>query len=166
MAYNLGPRSLAELKGVHPRLVECVTRAIALTTQDFGVHDGLRTPEEQRKYLMSGASTTMNSMHLRQRDGFSHAVDLVPYIDGRLMWEWPVIWPIATAMAQAAHECRLGLIWGGVWDRRFPEDFGNCSPKSMRSMVDAYTERRRKALIAAGKKPRVFLDGPHFEIRK
>lgn len=164
--YTLGAKSLAELDGVHPRLVECVKRAIVKTTQDFGVHDGLRTVAEQRKYVNSGASTTMNSMHLPQRDGFSHAVDLVPFIDGRLMWEWPPIYNIATAMAQAAHECKLALIWGGVWDRRFPEDFGNCSPKSMRSMVDGYTERRRKILLAAGKKPRVFLDGPHFEMRK
>ncbi len=166
MPYSLGPKSLRELQGVHPRLVECVKIAIARTSQDFGVHDGLRTPEEQRRYVMSGVSQTMNSKHLPQRDGFGHAVDLVPYIEGKLRWEWPPIFFIASAVAQAAHECKLGLIWGGVWDRRFPEDFGNCSPKSMRSMVDGYSDRRRAQLLAQGKKPRVFLDGPHYEIRK
>lgn len=165
MTYSLGPKSLQELQGVHPRLVECVTRAIAISSQDFGVHDGLRTLAEQRTYLASGVSKTMNSKHLRQPDGFSHAVDLVPYINGQLRWEWPPIFVIASAMFAAAHEVRLGLVWGGVWDRRFPEDFGNGSPKSLRAMVDGYTERQRKRLLDAGKKPRVFLDGPHFEIR-
>lgn len=165
MSYVLGKKSLAELNGVHPKLVECVKIAIVRTRQDFGVHDGLRTVEEQRRNVIAGVSRTMNSKHLRQADGYSHAVDLVPYINGRLRWEWPPIFIIASAMAEAAHEVRLGLIWGGVWDRRFPEDFGNCSPKSLRAMVDGYTERQRKRLLDAGKKPRVFLDGPHFEIR-
>lgn len=165
MAYVLGKKSLAELKGVHPRLVDCVKIAITRTHQDFGVHDGLRTIEEQRRNVNSGVSKTMNSKHLRQSDGFSHAVDLVPYINGQLRWEWPPIFVIATAMAEAAHELNLGLVWGGVWDKRFPEDFGNCSPKSLRSMVDGYVERQRNRLLAAGKKPRVFLDGPHFEMR-
>lgn len=164
--YTLGSKSIRELHGVHPRLVECVKVAISRTAQDFGVHDGLRTVEEQRRYVMAGTSHTMRSKHLPQSDGFGHAVDLVPYINGSLRWEWPPIYLIASAMAQAAHECKLGLIWGGVWDRRFPEDFGNCSPKSIRSMVDGYVERRRKILLDAGKKPRVFLDGPHYELRK
>lgn len=165
MGHVLGAKSLAELQGVHPKLVECVKIAITRTQQDFGVHDGLRTLEEQRRNVMAGVSKTMNSKHLRQSDGYSHAVDLVPYINGQLRWEWPPIFVIASAMFAAAHEVRLGLIWGGVWDRRFPEDFGNGSPKSLRAMVDGYTERQRKRLLDAGKKPRVFLDGPHFEIR-
>lgn len=166
MTYSLGPKSKQELQGVHPRLVECVNLAIVRTTQDFGVHDGLRTVEEQRKYLASGVSKTMDSKHLRQPDGYGHAVDLVPYINGKLRWEWPPIYQVAAAVARAAHECKLALVWGGVWDRRFPEDFGNCSPQAMRSMVDGYVARRRQALLAAGKKPRVFIDGPHFELRR
>lgn len=166
MPYVLGPRSRSELVGVHPRLVDCVKRAIQITAQDFGVHDGLRTPAEQRKYVASGASQTMNSMHLPQSDGFSHAVDLVPFINGQLRWEWPPTYVIASAMARAAHELKLALTWGGCWDRRFPEDFGNCTPNAMRSMVDGYVERKRADLIKRGRKPRVFIDGPHFELRR
>jgi peptidoglycan L-alanyl-D-glutamate endopeptidase CwlK len=80
MAYSLGARSLAELEGVHPKLVEVVKRSIELTTQDFAVHDGLRTIAEQREYVRRGVSKTMNSMHMRQEDGYGHAFDLVPYI--------------------------------------------------------------------------------------
>lgn len=166
MSYNLGPRSRQELVGVHPRLIEFVNIAIQRTAQDFAVHDGLRTIEEQRRLLAAGASKTMNSQHMKQADGFGHAVDLVPYINGKLRWEWPPTYVIASAAAQAAHECKVALVWGGVWDRRFPEDFGNCSPQAMRSMVDGYVARRRKIMMDAGKKPRVFIDGPHFELRR
>lgn len=157
MPYSLGPKSLQELSGVHPRLVQCVQLAIARTTVDFGVHDGLRTPQEQREYVRTGASTTMNSLHLRQADGYGHAVDLVPFINGKLRWEWEPIYRIAAAMCSAAKELKLPLRWGGVWDKRFPQDFRG-SPGDMRYQVEEYVARRR----AANK--RAFIDGPHFEL--
>lgn len=157
MPYSLGQRSLDELRGVHPRLVQCVQLAIQRTAVDFAVHDGLRTAKEQREYLRTGVSTTMNSKHLIQRDGYGHAVDLVPYVNGKLRWEWELIYPIAAAMRSAAAELRLSLIWGGVWDRSFPQTFRG-SVGDMRYQVEQYSARRR----AAGK--RVFIDGPHFEL--
>lgn len=157
MSYTLGPKSRAELIGVHPRLVECVRIAIARTEVDFGVHDGLRTEKEQREYVSRGVSTTMNSMHLRQRDGYGHAVDLVPYINGKLRWEWEPIYRIAAAMASAAKDLRLPLRWGGAWDRRFPQDYTG-SVGDMRKQVEGYVQRRK----AAGR--RAFIDGPHYEL--
>lgn len=157
MPFTLGPKSLQELQGVHPSLVQCVRLAIVRTTVDFGVHDGIRTLQEQREYLRKGTSTTMNSKHLPQRDGYGHAVDLVPYINGQLRWEWEPIYRIAAAMCSAARELQLPLRWGGVWDRRFPQDFkGNVG--DMRSQVEQYVARRRSA------DRRAFIDGPHFEL--
>lgn len=158
MPYALGQKSIAELQGVHPRLVAVVERAIALSAVDFGVHDGLRTREEQAEYVRRGVSKTMASKHCKQADGYGHAVDLVPYINGKLRWEWPPIFAIAAAMAVAAREQRLPLRWGGVWDRRFPVDFASYSTGGMKKEVDAYVARRR----AIGKS--AFLDGPHFEL--
>ena len=60
MTFTFGKRSEAELKGVHPDLVAVVRRALELTPIDFGVHDGLRTKEEQAEYFRTGASKTMN----------------------------------------------------------------------------------------------------------
>jgi peptidoglycan L-alanyl-D-glutamate endopeptidase CwlK len=158
MPYVLGQKSLRELEGVHPRLVACVKRAIQLTPVDFGVHDGLRTREEQARYLKAGVSKTMNSKHLRQADGWGHAVDLVPYINGKLRWEWPPIFAIAASMAIAARELQLPLRWGGVWDRRFPVDFPTYTAGGMERAVSAYTARQRE------RGRRAFLDGPHFEL--
>lgn len=156
MAYVLGSRSLAELEGVHPRLQAVVKRAIELTEQDFGVHDGLRTLAEQREYVRRGVSQTMNSKHMKQPDGYGHAVDLVPYINGKLRWEWEPIYHIAAAVNQAARELNVSLRWGGCWDMSF--NVLSPTPESMESAVEAYTQRRRNA----GR--RAFIDGPHFEM--
>jgi peptidoglycan L-alanyl-D-glutamate endopeptidase CwlK len=156
MAYVLGSRSLAELEGVHPRLVSVTRRAIVLTEQDFGVHDGLRTLAEQREYVARGVSQTMNSKHMKQADGYGHAVDLVPYVNGKLRWEWEPIYVIAAAVNQAARELNVSLRWGGVWDVSF--NTIQPTPEAMEAAVDAYVGRRR----AAGRS--AMIDGPHYEL--
>lgn len=156
MAYALGAKSLAELAGVDPRLVAVVKRAIEISPQDFSVHDGLRTEAEQTELVRRGASQTMNSMHRKQADGFGHAVDLVPYINGKLRWEWDAIYPIAAAVKFAAAELRVNIRWGGCWD--LMSQIKGSTAADMEKAVEAYGAARRRA----GKK--AFTDGPHFEI--
>lgn len=153
MTFILGSRSRRELQDVHPVLVVVVERAISLTSQDFTVFDGLRTINEQRELVRRGASKTMNSKHLRQRDGYSHAVDLVPYVGGKLRWEWPLIYPIAAAMAKAARQEGLALTWGGVWDRQVAEYGGDAG--AMKAAVHAYCVRHPGP---------DFIDGPHYQV--
>lgn len=153
--FALGQTSTAKLVGVHPDVVRVVRRAIQLTPVDFGVHDGLRTEEQQRRYVAAGVSRTMNSMHRRQADGWGHAVDLVPYIGGVLRWEWPPIYKIAAAVRQAAAEEAVALRWGGCW--QMLATLGTTA-HDMEAAVEAYGKQRR----AAGKK--AFTDGPHFEL--
>lgn len=155
MAYVLGQRSRAELEGVHPLLVQVVERAIAITQVDFAVHDGIRTLEEQREYVRRGVSQTMASKHLPQADGYGHAVDLVPWINGQLRWEWAPIYDIAAAVWQAGSEIGAEIRWGACWDR--PLSALNVGILELE--VERYVGRQR----ALGRK-RVFLDGPHFEL--
>lgn len=150
MPYSLGILSRDELQGVHPAIVRVVERAIQLTQQDFSVHDGLRTPAEQRALKAKGATKTMNSKHLSQRDGFGHAVDLVPYINGKLRWEWGPIYLIASAVRQAAIECGVRLRWGGVWDKCLNDIQGD-----LKTAVEAYCKRHPGP---------DFIDGPHYEL--
>lgn len=105
--YVLSQRSKNNLQGVHPDLVSVVKRAIQITEQDFTVIEGMRTIGRQEELVASGASQTMNSRHLT-----GHAVDLAPY---PLAWDWPLFYPIADAMKQAAKELGVDLEWGGDW---------------------------------------------------
>lgn len=152
--YKLAQGSLNRLEGVHPKLVEVVKLAITLTTQDFTVFEGLRTLERQKKLKADGFSQTLNSKHLKQPDGFGHAVDLVPWIDGHPKWDWDGCYKIAFAVDQAATQLGVAnnIRWGGAWDRDLGDFGGNA--ELYRKEVEAYAARH------PGKD---FLDGPHFE---
>lgn len=112
MSYSLSNKSLSRLEGVHPHLVTIVKLAITLTDQDFLVLEGLRTVERQKKLVARGASTTMNSRHIKAANGYGHAVDLAPY---PISWDWARFYPIADAMKQAASQLGTSLEWGGDW---------------------------------------------------
>jgi peptidoglycan L-alanyl-D-glutamate endopeptidase CwlK len=107
MTYQLGQRSLQNLSGVHPDLVDVVKRAIELTEQDFTVIEGIRNIDRQRQLYRTGKSKTLNSRHLT-----GHAVDIAPW---PISWEWEEFYPIEEAMKQAASELDVDLEWGGDW---------------------------------------------------
>lgn len=151
--FALGETSQANLKGVIPTLVSVVMLAITNSHQDFCVNEGLRTKERQVKLVAQGFSKTLESMHIPQADGFGHAVDLVPWIQGHPVWDWDGCYKIAQAMTYAAHIMQVAhhIRWGGSWDRRLSDFNSNAD----------YT-----AAVAAYKSRHVgpdFLDGPHFE---
>ena len=110
--FKLGPRSRARLQGVHPDLVKVVELAIELTTVDFTVLEGLRTPERQKALVAAGASQTTNSRHLT-----GHAVDIGAWVDDQVDWSWPLYHQIAKAMKAAAAELNIPIEWGGDWKR-------------------------------------------------
>lgn len=69
-------RSLGNLVGVHPRLVELAKEITQVF--DCSVLDGLRTEAQQELDVQGHLSETMASKHLIQPDGFGHALDLAP----------------------------------------------------------------------------------------
>ncbi len=108
--YQLGPRSKQRLKGVHPDLVRVVERAIEITTVDFTVLEGLRSPERQKALMEAGASQTLNSRHIT-----GHAVDLGAWVGDEVRWDWPLYHKIAAAMKDAAQQEGVQIVWGGDW---------------------------------------------------
>lgn len=115
MPYVFSRRSRERLVGVHPDLVRVVERALDISPVDFSVVDGLRTIERQRALVAAGASQTLNSRHLT-----GHAVDLAPWIDGTVRWDWPAFTPIVAAMRQAAAELGVAIVHGADW-KGFPD---------------------------------------------
>lgn len=160
MTFALGAASNAHLADVHPKLVAVVRRAITLTTQDFSVNGGVRDQATQDHYLARGVTQLKHSLHMIQPDGFGHAVDLVPFVSppGALRWEWPLIYPIAAAMREAAIDLGVRVRWGGAWDTvlnnvtvlptQRPADV-------LKALSDGYAARHPGP---------DFLDGPHYEL--
>ncbi len=75
--FKFGKKSEENLKGVHPELVRLHRKV--LEKYDHSIDDGIRDIEEQKKYIAKGVSQTLNSKHLPQEDGLSHATDSRPY---------------------------------------------------------------------------------------
>ena len=148
-AHRLSTSSDVKLMGVDDKLVAVVRRAIEITKVDFGVSEGVRTVETQRKYVAAGKSQTMESKHIP-----GHAVDLIAYVDGQVSWELNLYDDIADAMKQAATELGVKIRWGGAWTVPDLRTWKGTMQEAMNSYIDA----KRKE----GKRP--FIDGPHFEL--
>jgi len=149
MGFKLSTGSIEKLTGVKSKMVLIVGRAITKTKIDFGVTQGLRTIEEQKEYVASGASQTMKSKHLT-----GDAVDLVAYMGSRISWEITLYDDIADAMVEAAKEIGVGLRWGAAWHIPDITKYNG----TMQEATDEYIDLRR----SQGKRP--FIDAPHFEL--
>lgn len=113
--YSLSNRSKSRLDGVHPDLVRVVERAIDITPLDFGVNEGLRSLSTQKKYVNEGKSQTLNSMHLRQESGYSHAVDFAVYLGSDITWDIKYYRKVIQAFFTAAIEEGVQIRAGGLW---------------------------------------------------
>lgn len=110
MTHAFSKKSLEHLKDVHPDLQRLAHRALLLSPIDFGVIDGIRTVNEQKKLFESGATKTMNSRHLT-----GHAIDVAAFVDGKIRWDWPLYDAIAVAFKAASRELNIPIVWGGDW---------------------------------------------------
>lgn len=149
MSFRLSQKSIERLTGVNEQLARVVMRAVAITKVDFGVICGMRTEEEQRKLVASGASQTMESKHLTGK-----AVDLMAYVGGRASWELSLYDDVAHAMREAAIEQSIGIRWGAAWI--IPDI--RVWTESMEAAMNYYVDSRRRQ----NKRP--FIDAPHFEL--
>ena len=120
--FTFSERSLNNLKGVHPKLVAVVKRALELSPIDFTVLEGVRSQARQDELWAQGRTkpgavvtwVQTSGTHGIQADGYGHAVDLAPY---------PIDWnnferfdQLANVMFAAAKELDVKIRWGGDWD--------------------------------------------------
>ena len=148
MTFKLSARSRDKLSGVDERMAAVVHSAIHRTKIDFGVICGLRTIEEQRELVKSGASQTMKSKHI---DGL--AVDLMAYVDGG-RWELNLYDEIADAVAEAARVIDVPVRWGASWTVPNIAQWDGDMESAMNDYIDTRRSQNR----------RPFIDAPHFEL--
>ena len=110
--FHLGKRSRENLQGVHPDLVIAVATAIQRVPLDFSVIEGVRTLKRQKELVEAGASWTLKSRHLT-----GHAVDIAPYVSGRIRWDWPLFGILIKTLRQVSKDCNIPLEFGYDWKR-------------------------------------------------
>lgn len=133
-----GSRSMTLLLGVKKDLRDVALLALKYSAVDFGVVQGKRTLDQQKRLYGQGRTKaeciakgvpaaysqpnmprvtwTLNSNHLG-----GNAIDVCPYVDGVYDWDnsgkkgyWPLI---AAAFKTAAAELRVDIEWGGDWTK-------------------------------------------------
>jgi len=142
--YNLSQRSLDRLKGVHPFIIEVVTKGIVYSPYDFGIPEdgGLRTTERQQQLFSIGRTTEVGtrkpitftdgvnkkSNHQAKEDGLGYAFDIYIFDKGKADWNVEKLELVATHLKTVASNIseqnpkykNLRLIWGGNWVK-FPD---------------------------------------------
>lgn len=155
MTFTLSAHSLDHLFGVDPRLQSIAHEAILLTSVDFSVTEGLRSPARQAELFASGASRKPRSEHLNGR-----AVDLAPWIGGAIAYQLPPCAQVAFAMRRAAIAASVKLRWGAVWDRTLNE----LDPLDLLGEVHRYGLRFEESQAAVEKPRHPLIDGVHYEL--
>lgn len=134
MIRHIGTKSGNKLKLAHPDIAIVCTAAFFIPNggYDWGVFETKRTLKTQHHYVDIGVSWTLDSWHLEQSDGFAHAADLVPIVDGRLSWDDPsskirqrkiddAFKNIRDNMYEAMERTRIKLDWGfAMWNKDMP----------------------------------------------
>lgn len=121
MSYKFGKRSLDNLNGVNPLLINVLNRALEISPVDFGIIQGKRSIDEQRKNVAKGVSQTMNSRHLEEcpiddNVCYGNAVDVLPSaIKPGMNWDLKYFTPVLKAIKQAGDELGVKLRFGINW---------------------------------------------------
>lgn len=133
-----GESSLTKLRTCHPRLHACAELALRYSPFDITCVWGWRNEEQQTTAFRLGNSQTPwpESKHNHMEDSLprSLAVDLAPWIDGRIPWDDDRAFCVLAGLMQYANNAinggeydaklggpgyvgDIGLRWGGDWDR-------------------------------------------------
>ncbi|MBB6236478.1 peptidoglycan L-alanyl-D-glutamate endopeptidase CwlK [Pedobacter sp. AK013] len=127
----LGKRSVQNLVGVHPNLVKVIKTAIVNTPYDFTVVEGVRTQARQMMLYAQGRTAKGDivtfadgvknkSNHQVKSDGYGHAVDIYPYINGKVDFNNAIaLKTIASHIKSVAKQLNIGITWGGDWKKPF-----------------------------------------------
>ena len=75
--YKFSQSSVDKLNTCHPDIK--LICGVLIQIMDVTIIEGVRTPERQAQLVAKGLSKTLDSKHLVQPDGLSHAVDVAPF---------------------------------------------------------------------------------------
>ena len=117
MTYKFSKRSLDNLKGVHPKLIQLMHASIINAPVDFVITEGVRTAIRQQELFKSGKSKCDGintlSKHQIRPDGYGHAVDLYPLpIDYKNKEPYILL---SNHIKKIAKQLDIKISWGGDW---------------------------------------------------
>lgn len=129
--FAFGNNSLKEISTIWPDGQAVLHKAMSYQIMDFGLprDSGGRTQKRQSEIYAQGRTKpgkivtwTLNSNHLIDANsGYGHAFDVVPYINGRYVWDEKQCAILATIILKAAAELGVSIEWGfHLWGKDMP----------------------------------------------
>lgn len=109
---ELTKKDIQRMKGVHPALVRLFTEVARTSPIPFMILEGRRSLEQQKKNIENGVSWTLKSKHLT-----GHALDVIPLVEGKPTWSWPVYHKFAPIVKAVAKKLKIEVTWGGDWKK-------------------------------------------------
>lgn len=110
-----GSKSKERLATCHPDLQRLMNEVIKHV--DCTIIEGVRSKDRQEELVRTGKSKTMNSKHLKNSDGYSHAVDVMAC---PIEWDnWQKNYLFAGFVKGMAASMGIKLRIGADWDSDF-----------------------------------------------
>ncbi len=114
--FKFGKASKARLETCHPDLQRVMRRALETSPMDFTIVCGHRAKDEQEKAFAEGKSK-VRYPRSRHNSYPSEAVDIAPYVGGKLVWDDEATWrQLVDHIQTTAYDLGVYLRWGGDWD--------------------------------------------------
>lgn len=110
------PNDLKKLAQLHPDLRKVFMEVARISTMPFVLGEAGRSVAQQKKNIAAGVSWSMNSRHIIAPDGLVYALDVMPSgPNGKASYSWPLYYPFAKIVKQAAANVKVPVEWGGDW---------------------------------------------------
>lgn len=116
--FRLGHNSSKYLKSISDKdLIILASQAILRTSHDFGIHHtgGFRTAERQNKIYKAGYSTCDGYVKKSNHQS-GKALDLVPWVGDKFVWDPEIAIEISKVMKTLAIENGIFLVCGADWE--------------------------------------------------
>ena len=121
MTFKFSNNSTSKLDTCETKIKIVLEKALELSSIDFGVSHGHRTPQEQKTLFEKGR--TKPGSIVTYCDGYakkskhnaspSLAVDIYAFVDGKASWEAEHLSYIAGIILTVAKFYGIPLVWGG-----------------------------------------------------
>jgi peptidoglycan L-alanyl-D-glutamate endopeptidase CwlK len=120
-------RSIDNLQGVHLDLFRLMNLSIRNTPVDFTIVEGVRTVQRQQELYAQGRTkpgkivtnadgVSNKSNHQAKADGYGHAVDLDPFVNGSVQVnDVAGLKRISDHIKSVARLNGINVVWGGDW---------------------------------------------------
>ena len=118
MSFKFGAWSEETLSTVVEPLQQVVRKVLELGVMDFTVVCGVRTKAEQDRLFAAGKSKLSwpKSKHNAPAGMKSKAVDIAPYVNNKISWNFNDCCFLAGMMIAVGKTLGVNIRWGGNWD--------------------------------------------------